>query len=216
MCTRFFIEPKSEELDEYMQAALSSKLADRFLIAGSPVRVSGEIRPTDVVPVMAPDRSGKLSVFPMRWGFRVPGRSLVINARSESASQRQMFREPWARHRCVIPASWYYEWEHLPAPGGKQRTGDRFAIQPQGSSVTWLAGLYRIEDGFPVFAVLTREPSEDLRRIHDRMPVIFPKETAVSWIDPSLDPSQLIGAALTDMSAERSPSGDITQSTLFI
>ena len=121
-----------------------------------------------------------------------------------------MFREAWAKHRCVIPASWYYEWEHpapsaqTPAQGGpRPSSAVRYMIQPRGASMTWLAGLYRIEEGFPVFAVLTREPSEALRRIHDRMPLILPEEYVGEWIRPDGDPAALLAYALTDMVAER-------------
>ena len=203
MCTRFYIEPRSEELDEIMEAAMKTGLARKFLIAGSAVLTSGEIRPTNVVPVIAPNKDGKRTVFPMRWGFRIPGRSLVVNARTETAAVRPTFRDSWRQHRCVIPASWYFEWEHLDAPGGKTKTGDKFAIQPNGRSVTWLCGLYRIEDGFPAFTVLTREPSDDVRRIHDRMPLILPEEMTDAWISPEQKPEDIIGYAVTDLVMER-------------
>ena len=76
-------------------------------------------------------------------------------------------------------------------------------IQPAGSSITWLAGLYRIEDGFPVFTVLTREPTEELRRIHDRMPLIMPKDLIDEWINPEAKAEELVKYALYDMIAER-------------
>ena len=203
MCTRFYIEPRSEELDEIMEAAMKTGLARKFLIAGSAVLTSGEIRPTNVVPVIAPNKDGKRTVFPMRWGFRIPGRSLVVNARTETAAVRPTFRDSWRQHRCVIPASWYFEWEHLDAPGGKTKIGDKFAIQPNGQSVTWLCGLYRIEDGFPAFTVLTREPSDDVRRIHDRMPLILPEEMTDAWISPEQKPEDIIRHAVTDLVMER-------------
>ena len=203
MCTRFYIEPRSEELAEIMEAAMKTGLAGKFLIAGSAVLTSGEIRPTNVVPVIAPNKDGKRTVFPMRWGFRIPGRSLVVNARTETAAVRPTFRDSWRQHRCVIPASWYFEWEHLDAPGGKTKTGDKFAIQPNGRSVTWLCGLYRIEDGFPAFTVLTREPSDDVRRIHNRMPLILPEEMTDAWISPEQKPEDIIRYAVTDLVMER-------------
>ena len=178
-------------------------LAHKFLVAGSGVTTSGEVRPTNVVPVIAPNKDGKRTVFPMRWGFRIPGRSLVVNARTETAAVRPTFRESWKQHRCVIPASWYFEWEHLDAPGGKTKTGDKFAIQPRGQSVTWLCGLYRMEDGFPAFTVLTREPSDDVRRIHDRMPLILPEEMTDAWISPDNKPEDIIRYAVTDLVMER-------------
>ena len=76
-------------------------------------------------------------------------------------------------------------------------------IQPKGASVTWLAGLYRMEDGLPVFTVLTREPPEELRHIQDRMPLILPKEKIDDWIRPDTKPEELLRYAVTELHAEK-------------
>ncbi len=199
MCTRYFIEPESPELLEILQAAKASPLARRFVHAGSPVLTEGEIFPSNVVPALAPDKSGRPAVFPMKWGFHVPGIRPLLNARCESAGEKKTFREAWRKSRCILPASCYYEWEHLPLPSGKTRPGTKYAIQPTDSTVTWLCGLYRIEDGFPCFVVLTREPTEALRRIHDRMPLILPKSRIPDWLDPQTEPEELLPLAVTDL-----------------
>ena len=80
-------------------------------------------------------------------------------------------------------------------------------IQPKGSAVTWLAGLYRIEDisgiQVPVFTVLTREPSEEIRFIHDRMPVILRGRPLRKWIKPDNKPDEIIKEAMTEMVVEK-------------
>ena len=77
-------------------------------------------------------------------------------------------------------------------------------IQPKGSSMTWLAGLYRIEDGLPVFTLLTKEPTEDpLRRIHDRMPLILPEDRIDEWINPLTNPKDILRYSITDMVMEK-------------
>ena len=159
----------------------------------------GEIRPTNVVPVIAMSRDGKQTAFPMQWGFLLSGRSPLVNARTETAAEKPTFKEAWARHRCIIPASWYFEWEHTIDEAGKKKTGAKYIIRPKDSGMTWLCGLYRMEDGLPAFTVLTREPSEELRSIHDRMPLILPKERIGEWIDPDSYPSKLLRYSLTDM-----------------
>ena len=111
-----------------------------------------------------------------------------------------------SRHRCIIPSSYYFEWEHYES-NGKIKTGDKYAIQPRGSNVTWLAGLYRLQEAesgfrFPVFTVLTREPTEDMKKIHDRMPMILPEHILNEWICPSTKPDIVTGiihSSLTDM-----------------
>ena len=69
--------------------------------------------------------------------------------------------------------------------------------------MTWLCGLYRIEDGLPVFVILTREPGEEIRFIHDRMPLIMPGEFVDEWIRPDAKPERLVDEALTDMVFEK-------------
>ena len=203
MCTRFYIEPESDELHEILEEAKQSRLGDLFMRAGSQVLTSGEIRPTNVVPVIATGKNRRSGVFPMRWGFQIPGGSLVVNARSETAAAKPTFRDSWRDHRCIIPASWYYEWEHTKLPSGKMKTGDKYAIQPKGEQTAWLCGLYRIEEGFPAFAVVTREPTQYLKNIHDRMPLIMPKERIHEWVSPDIRPEEILPYALTDLIAEK-------------
>ena len=130
-----------------------------------------------------------------------------MNCRIESARIKQLWSESWKQRRCVIPASYYFEWKHYADSNGNVRTGDKYAIQPCGSEVTYLAGLYRIEEKFdlkyPVFAVLTRAPTEDLREIHDRMPLILPENAVDEWISPSGEPNKVVDAAITDVVVER-------------
>ena len=203
MCTRYYIEPETEELEEIIAEVRKSPLTRKFIHAGNAVLTSGEIRPTNVVPVIASNKAEIRAVFPMRWGFRIPGRPPLLNARTETADEKPTFKEAWERRRCIVPASWYYEWEHLMGSDGKKKTGFKYMIQPMGSRTTWLCGLYRIEEGFPAFTVLTREPTAELLRIHDRMPLILPKELAPLWIRPETKADELLKYALTDMVIEK-------------
>ena len=205
MCTRFYIEPETEELKVVLEAVRGSKLVRKFLKAGDAVLTAGEIRPSNVVPVIAPDPEGRPAVYPMRWGFRIPEKSLLVNARSETAAEKQTFREAWEKHRCVVPASWYYEWEHLTGNSGQKITGRKFMIQPKNVQAVWLAGLYRIEEGLPVFTILTRDAEGELRRIHDRMPVILPKALVAEWVRPDAAPEHIVSKALTEAVAEACP-----------
>ena len=69
--------------------------------------------------------------------------------------------------------------------------------------MTYLAGLYRMEGDFPHFTVLTREPSKELSKLHEKMPVILPKELISEWIRPEGFPEGVISHALTDMIIEK-------------
>ena len=199
MCGRYFIDPTPAMLP-VIEAMNRSPLIQAFQQNGE-VMTRGEIRPTNVAPVLASARNGSRAVFPMKWGFT--GKTLLINARAETAASRVTFREAWQSHRCAVPASWYFEWEHLDAEGGKKKIGDRFRLRPRGSGITWLCGLYRIENGLPCYVILTREPGEEIRFLHDRMPLMLPEEYAKEWIRPDADPAELVRAAQTDIQYER-------------
>ncbi|MBR0372948.1 MAG: SOS response-associated peptidase [Mogibacterium sp.] len=199
MCTRYWIDV-SPELRGIVEEMLRSSLVDKWQQT-TKITTAGEVRPTDVVPVIASNKAGKRSVFPMKWGFS--GRSLLLNARSETAAEKPTFRDAWASHRCIVPASWYFEWEHLPGRNGRKVTGDKYRIQPKDQAMTWLCGLYRIENGLPVFVVLTREPSDDVRFLHDRMPLILPGQLVDEWIRPDARPEDLVRAAQTQMAFAR-------------
>ena len=202
MCCRYYME-ESPELRPYVEAAKRSSLLEKMVARlARPLIASGEVRPTNIVPVIAPSRHREMAVYPMLWGFTGKTAPLV-NARCETAADKPTFRESWEKRRCAIPASWYYEWEHHLSPDGKQKTGDKYMIQPLGANILFLAGLYRMEKQgdltFPVFTVLTKEPTEALRRLHDRMPVILPRSAVADWIDPESKPAAILGSALSDM-----------------
>ncbi|MBR6206939.1 MAG: SOS response-associated peptidase family protein [Oscillospiraceae bacterium] len=203
MCTRFYVEPETEELRWITEALRRSRLTGKFIRAGDAVLTAGEMRPSNVLPVVAPDRNGDRAVYPMRWGFSFPNHRPVVNARSETAAELPAFRDSWKNRRCMIPASWYYEWEHLPLADGKTKPGDRYMFQPRGEAVCWLCGLYRIEDGLPCFVVLTREAEGAAREIHGRMPLILPEGCLDAWIRPGTKPEDLLALARTDVIAER-------------
>ena len=205
MCCRYVLDITEAELRQLVEDAAGSPLMERFRRNGAGVFVSsGEVAPMDIAPAVATDRRGRQAVFPMRWGFTIQGRNtLLVNARVESAAEKPSFREAWQHHRCVLPCSRYFEWQHPETENGKKTKGIKYAIRPQDTEITWLCGLYRIENGLPVFVVLTSEASEDVSHIHDRMPLILPKGCVREWVDPEARPEPLLRWALTRMSAEK-------------
>lgn len=208
MCTRFYVE--QAVFQPYIDRAKRLPLAHQIIVSlGKPLTMCGELRPTDAAAVLAPDKSGGIAAFPMLWGFSVPETSApVINCRLESADYKPLWKDSWFRRRCVIPASWYCEWEHFASPDGKKRmTGAKYAIQPEGESVTWLAGLYRFEQRrgieVPVFAILTRPAGDSVSTLHDRMPLILEKECIAEWIRPDGDPANIAKKAIERMVTEK-------------
>lgn len=199
MCCRYYTE-ESPELRPIVEEMNRSPLVRKWHQTCA-VKDYGEMRPTDVVPMIAPNRSGNKAVFPMKWGYA--SKTLLMNARTETAAEKLTFKDDWQKHRCIVPASWYYEWEHRLGNDGKKHTGDKYMIQPKGATVTWLCGLYRIEDGMSYFVILTWEPGEGIRFIHDRMPLIMPEDLVNEWIMPDVKPEELLPHSLTEMVFEK-------------
>jgi putative SOS response-associated peptidase YedK len=90
------------------------------------------IAPTDPVEVLRITSEGARELISMRWGL-IPWwwKRLLkelpasFNARAETVADKPMFRDAFKRHRCVIPASGYYEW--LKRPDGRQKEAGRQA-----------------------------------------------------------------------------------------
>ncbi len=191
MCGRYFIceDPEDLELAEFIQQAQR--------LSQSGVKTQGEIFPTDTAPVLAVNRSLDRRVFAMEWGFTLSGGKRIINARSESAAEKPLFRDSMAARRCAVLASGYYEWER------RGRDHAKYAIRAKGQKALYLAGLYRMEGDGPVFSILTRPVAPEIAFIHDRMPVILPPDMVSAWIDPSVRPGEMLDRAVQNVTAER-------------
>ena len=154
---------------------------------------TGDVFPGDIAAVVASNRLMQPQPFAMEWGYRLSDGKRIINARSETAAQKAMFADGIRQRRCLIPAQHYYEWEK--ADGRKVK----YAIEPKDSDGFFLAGIYRLEAGKPVFTVLTRSAAEDIAFMHERMPVILPVEAATDWLNPKYHGDDILKAAMTQM-----------------
>ena len=189
--------PENPELRELVNEMNRSKLAKRFKNGNREyLNAEGEIFPSSVIPVIATSQTGTRRVFPMKWGFSRQQGGLLINARAETAADKPAFRESWKKHRCVVPVSLYFEWEH----DEKKKAGQKYALRPEGHELVRLAGLYRMEGGIPVFVILTRPADSSLMWMHDRMPVMLREQDAEKWILPGTDPQSCIAGCLTKVS----------------
>lgn len=164
MCGRYYIEIDNIELKSII-AAVENKNTIK----------TGEIFPTNIAPVLSP--KGELTA--MRWGFpKYNSKGVNINARSETADKKITFRRAMTEGRCLVPASWYFEWEKR----GKQKV--KYALAAPDNQPVWMAGLSEIDHktGESLFVILTRPAWSDILFIHDRMPVILPRENHDEWL----------------------------------
>ena len=201
MCGRFRIQdqPSDEKLAELFRQAIEISLK-----TGVKMKTSGDVRPTDVAPVIAPSaRNRALRAFPMQWGFNHPKRGmLVFNTRMETAQERGMLAGSVDDRRCLIPASCYYEWKKID-PNRKER----YAFRAEDGSPLYMAGLYiRTSDPLrlPCFTILTQDAEKSIKDLHPRMPVLVPYSRAEEWLSPDTDFHAMIQALKVPVIAEQS------------
>ena len=106
MCCRYYYE---DEIRERMRDLLDEQgiKADGSLA----VEPGRDVRPSDASAVICRKDDG-LTAVNMRWGFSNPyKKGLIINARAETAREKNLFRDSIMNCRCIIPASGFYEWD---------------------------------------------------------------------------------------------------------
>lgn len=170
-------------------------------------RPSFNVAPGRPVVILRRDgRKAPVEAAAARWGLIPPWANrpddggVRINARSETAAVRSLFRDAFRHRRCLVPADGYYAWRRTDGAGRpyflRRKDGRLFAF----------AGLWRrtrLADGTPFdsCAILTTEADAVARPVHHRMPVILPEERRAAWLDPSLTDPEEVGALLAPLAA---------------
>lgn len=124
------------------------------------------------------------------WATDATTGARLINARVETAADKPAFRRAFAQRRALLPADGYFEW-YGEVKGKKQP----FFITPAGGGVLAMAGLYElwrdpaapadVDPWLWTVTVLTTTASDELGRIHDRMPMLVEREKYDEWLDPA-------------------------------
>ena len=182
MCGRFTQQRSDAELADLFEAEpLGDDPGGRFNVA-----------PTDPATVVV-ERGERRALTSYRWGLiphwaRDPSiATRFINARAETLATSGAFRDAFARHRCLVPADGFYEWRH--DPGRRQP----FLFHTVDGEPLAFAGLWagwhdpETDTVRRTFTIVTTAANELMAPIHDRMPVVIPREAWAMWLDPDLD-----------------------------
>jgi putative SOS response-associated peptidase YedK len=212
----------------YASSRRPEDLLEEFEVAESHVRAALEpdynVAPTKEVyavverPPSGTDEPPQRQLRVLTWGLvpswaKDPGiGSRMINARVETVAEKPAYRKAFAARRCLLPADGYYEWyptDQLTAAGKPRK--QPFFIRPRDGATLAMAGLYEIwrdpsrADDDPdrfrwTCTVITTDATDDLGRIHDRMPLMVEPDRRDAWLDPRTPP-----ASLTDLLAPAMP-----------
>ena len=186
MCGRFTLALSPEELAQLMalDAALDLELGlrPRYNIAPG----------QDIVAAVQDAPGAERTARAFKWGLvpnwaRDPAvGNRMINARSETASEKPSFREAFQRRRCLIPAEAFFEWQRRGAK--KQPWLFRVKDEP-GFCMAGLWETWRPPEGDPLHTctILTTAANDLLRPVHDRMPVILRRDDYERWLTAQPD-----------------------------
>lgn len=166
MCGRYnFTVEQSDEVMEILE-----KLNAKF--QGREVK-TGEVFPTNQVPILIEEKS-EVSPTLSIWGFpKFDGKGVIINARSETAFEKKTFRDSLLNRRCIIPSTGFYEWDS---------EKKKFLFRLEGTSALYMAGLYSFYKDEMRYVILTTDANASMKDIHNRMPLVIPKDDINTWI----------------------------------
>lgn len=178
MCGRYYIDIDNEEFKKILEEA-QRNIYENYK--------TGEIFPTNIAPIYIED-DNKMKPLLAKWGFpKWDGKGIIINARAETLNEKQMFKRLISSNRCIVPASYYFEWKQ------EEQGKDKYKINKPGSNI-YMAGLYNIitdtnnqlslfdEKKDIYYTIITRNSNDSVSHIHSRMPLIFNIEEINKWL----------------------------------
>lgn len=187
MCGRFTLSQPSDAIASAFNLPEIPSLEPRYNIA-----------PTQLIPaILLTHEQSEKQLKLLHWGL-IPSwakepaiGAKLINARSETVSEKPSFKSALKQRRCLIVADGFYEWQRQ--DGKKQpyyfrlESGQPFAF----------AGLWehwKSPDGQTINSctIVTTEANDLLRPIHDRMPVILDAKSYDLWLDPEVQQPDIV------------------------
>ena len=178
MCARYlFSEDTSDIKIKAVMDTMEEKYPDQYR--------TGDIYPGIAAPAIILN-NGKVTAVPAVFGVpSYPGRKPLINARSETASERKTFSNALQKSRTVLPASGFYEWS-------RDTKKTKYLFTRDGSSTIYLCGMHFLIDGRLYFVILTEQANESVIGIHDRMPVIIDETEVRPYLTDNEAAAELI------------------------
>ena len=186
MCGRYAISKLPEELIEEFEISAGH--------TGKVLPADWNISPTKEIYIIRNNEDEKRELVNLSWGLIAPwsktteeavkSQSSAINARTETVESKPTFKSAFKYHRCLIPATGYYEWA---TELGKYPSKQPFYVHNQNDKTLAFAGIYstwRNEKGESKesAALITRPAVDFLEKIHHRMPTFLPQDRWDAWL----------------------------------
>ena len=168
---------------------------------------SYNVAPSQDILIVRIDHEGNRQLSGCRWGF-IPSWAKdpaigykTINARAETVATKPAYRDAFKKNRCLIVADGFYEWEK------REKRKIPFYVRLKSGKPFGFAGLYSHQispqgDRICTCTIITSDSNELIQPIHDRMPVIIPKDKEDLWLDPEVQDQNSLLQLLRSYPAE--------------
>lgn len=115
------------------------------------------------------------------WASNIDSKYSIINAKRETLLEKPTFNPLIRNRRCLIISDGFYEWRHQ----GQNKIPYRFYLSD--NEIFAFAGIWDMwhqgEDMLISCAIITTAANENMKSIHDRMPVILPQKLEMSYLN---------------------------------
>ncbi len=167
---------------------------------------SHNVKPTQDAPVVLACGTDR-ELASMRWGLIPPWAkdatiaSKTFNARAETVADKPSFRHAFRRRRCLVPATGFYEWQQ----DGRRKVPYQFVVGD--GDLFAFAGLYETwqspsGENVQTYSIITTDPNDLVAPIHNRMPVILPRDVEAVWLDPQFEDTDYLQSLLVPYPAD--------------
>lgn len=172
MCGRYYVDNETAREIEKLIWQVDEKLRQDSMAAVKMI-TEKDIHPTQLAPVLT-GKGSSLYCGWQRWGFpEFRDKPVIFNARCESAMEKPLFRDSIRHNRMVIPATWFYEWNHRK---------EKNTFYRKDTPILFMAGCCRQYEDGAHFVILTTEANASMKPVHDRMPLILEEKEITPWI----------------------------------
>jgi putative SOS response-associated peptidase YedK len=168
MCGRFTSTATPEELMRRFGVIITENLRPRWNVA-----------PSQSATVIIRDGLHTEAIS-AKWGLRHAGsnKSMLINARMETANEKPTFSGAFLHSRCIVVASGWYEWSAPKTP---------WHIQLRDGEVMAMAGLLFRGESQSRFVIVTSAADGELAEIHHRQPLVLGAGDEENWLNGTAD-----------------------------
>ncbi|MBK8944064.1 MAG: SOS response-associated peptidase [Ignavibacteriae bacterium] len=177
MCGRF----ENKVREDWMMEKFAEFNINVFFRTIDKLRKKENIAPTNTIVTILKNDSDHLAET-NKWGIKFSEESpLIFNSRIETISSKQFWKMLFDRNRCIIPMSAFYEWKK------EKNKKIPYRIFLKNDEMFFVPGLFnKDKEGKKTISLITTEPNEFMKKIHNRMPVILNMKDAVEFLSGDL------------------------------